>query len=352
MAKLFLQKGMRPKGKPQLKFILLAAVALVVLVIVAPLITRKKENRAVSPQTTQPASSSGSAVTNAVGAEKSRLKKETPKQAGGTGGSAPDAGLPSDLAGSPAPVAQNEGNPDGVAQQPTGEMNRPGETAGAGPSPAVPPAGRNPEWQPVPQGNTPTAEPQAVKPAGPVKLSTALGALGEKPKPAVPEKPKREAEAASAKKPAKPETASPAGAVAAKAGKPPAASKQVSAKTVQGKPAVPGKPVPMDAATEAMTAAHAPAKTAAKPAAGGKGGRYCVQVGTFKDKQNADEMVQRLQKKGYAVTVRQSGNAKMGSLYVVQLQPVETEGKASTQMEQIKNEQKVKPSIIRVQGGQ
>lgn len=79
---------------------------------------------------------------------------------------------------------------------------------------------------------------------------------------------------------------------------------------------------------------------------------FSVQVGSFKEKHNAEEMRQSLQKKGYDVVIKSVEDPKLGALYVVQLQPVADVGKASTQMMQIKNEEKVKPVIKRVPTGQ
>jgi cell division protein FtsN len=78
---------------------------------------------------------------------------------------------------------------------------------------------------------------------------------------------------------------------------------------------------------------------------------FAVQVGSFKDKHNADEIRDSLQKKGYAVVMKTRQDAKLGEIYVVQLKPVGNKGAASTQMEQVKNEQKVQPMIIEVSGG-
>jgi len=89
----------------------------------------------------------------------------------------------------------------------------------------------------------------------------------------------------------------------------------------------------------------------AKPPTTGAGA-YSVQVGSFKDKQNADEMQKNLQKKGYNVTVKTTTHSKLGQLYVVQLQPVDNMGRASTLVEQIKHEEKVKPIIVRTDSGE
>ena len=79
---------------------------------------------------------------------------------------------------------------------------------------------------------------------------------------------------------------------------------------------------------------------------------FAVQLGSFKDRQNAEEMQQKLQKKGYPVILKPYNHPKLGAMYVVQLEAVQDESKASTQMVQIRNEEKVKPFIVRVPPGQ
>lgn len=79
---------------------------------------------------------------------------------------------------------------------------------------------------------------------------------------------------------------------------------------------------------------------------------YAVQVGSYKEKQNAEEMRQSLQEKGYTVVVRSQNHPKLGQLYVVQLQPVKDAGKANTLMAQIQNVANVKPVIVKVPAAQ
>lgn len=78
---------------------------------------------------------------------------------------------------------------------------------------------------------------------------------------------------------------------------------------------------------------------------------YAVQVASFKDKQSAEEFKKGLEKKGYTVVLKTSGDPKQGQSYSVQLQPVDNLGKASTMMEQVKYVQKAKPTIIAVPAG-
>lgn len=88
--------------------------------------------------------------------------------------------------------------------------------------------------------------------------------------------------------------------------------------------------------------------TPAKQAAAGKK-MYAVQVGFFKEKQNAEEIQRNLRKKGYDVILCPSAASTSGShAYTVMTKPVDTMSKAATLVEQIKNEQKVSPIIIKM----
>lgn len=88
-------------------------------------------------------------------------------------------------------------------------------------------------------------------------------------------------------------------------------------------------------------------ETAAKPAVGSGKVAYCVQVGSFRDKRNAEVMQQNLQKRGYSVNLTEKVHPKLGQIYVVQLQAVDDMSKASTLVEQIKHEEKVRPVILK-----
>lgn len=91
---------------------------------------------------------------------------------------------------------------------------------------------------------------------------------------------------------------------------------------------------------------------AAKPKSVG-GELYAVQVGSYHDKKNAEELQQSLKKKGYSVSIKTKPDPKGGGqLYVVHLDPVSDMGKAHTLVAQIQHEEKVKPFIMKVQPGE
>lgn len=86
----------------------------------------------------------------------------------------------------------------------------------------------------------------------------------------------------------------------------------------------------------------------AKAAAPGKQ-MYAVQVGSFKEKQSAEDIQRSLLKRGYEVILCPSAASGGGSYaYTVMTKPVDTVGKAATLVEQLKNEQQVSPTIIKM----
>jgi len=76
---------------------------------------------------------------------------------------------------------------------------------------------------------------------------------------------------------------------------------------------------------------------------------YIVQVASFLDKDNAEILLRRLKEKGYDAVLKNFNHQFLGSVYVVQLKPVEEAAKASTLLAQVENEeQQIKPIIIKV----
>jgi len=129
----------------------------------------------------------------------------------------------------------------------------------------------------------------------------------------------------------------------------PAATPEGKAKSLAAvpSPAKPAKP----AAPEARPVVGAAAAEAQKPTAVPGQKLYSVQVATFKDKRSAEELKKTLQKKGFEVVMKTTGDPKQGQSFTLQLQPVDSMGKASTMMEQVKYVPQAKPSIVTVQPG-
>jgi tetratricopeptide (TPR) repeat protein len=73
---------------------------------------------------------------------------------------------------------------------------------------------------------------------------------------------------------------------------------------------------------------------------------YIVQMGSFLDKDNAEELQQRLRRKGYDAVLKPYHHQVLGQLYVVQLKPVNDPEKASQLMMQVEKEGHGKAIII------
>ena len=73
---------------------------------------------------------------------------------------------------------------------------------------------------------------------------------------------------------------------------------------------------------------------------------YTVQMGSFLDKDNAEDLQQRLRRKGYDAVVKPFKHQVLGELYVVQLKPVNDAEKASQLMMQVEKEGHGKAIII------
>lgn len=78
---------------------------------------------------------------------------------------------------------------------------------------------------------------------------------------------------------------------------------------------------------------------------------YIVQVGSFLERDNAESVRQRLEKKGYSAVVKPFSHQTRGNIYVVQLSPVEDSAEASSLLNRIESEEKLKPLVIKIPSG-
>ncbi len=316
--KVFLQKGAKSSGggsRSHVKILLWSAVALIVLVVVAPLITKDKKSKDVSKK---PEAEKGVVVKEIPRAlqlmqEDALSKSEVPRDIF-EGGEV--------LPGSPG----TEGTPPE-----TGTATVPAPYPGEGPDPSVRTLARGDEGRGVPgeQGMGREVERPASDPAltgEPWEKSMAMPsetAMRTAPDISDPSRPLPESTGISAP-PTEPPKVPPAEATGQIALQSPAPAKPAAAKPAPVQPEKP-KPTPREG-----------------PLA------YTVQVGSFKEKSNALELKKNLEKKGYQVVVRPMNHPTLGQLHVVQLKPVPDLAKASTLVEQIKMEAKVTPVVVRV----
>jgi cell division protein FtsN len=302
--KIFVSKDSQSGFRSYLKFLLWAAIGLVVLVLFIPLTSRQKSGKEALkkptsergvvvkeiPKSLQPIAESISR--NQGGAEEASKGAESKPTA------VPEGKSSSDLSGTPQSGRIKEKPVD------TAPATQRAETASEGGLKSIPGRPAVPE---LPTG-------QVAKEVQPVPKASE--AITKETSPSPPKKPEPAPVSAPEPKPK------------AIASVPP--------------PAKPAKPAATAAApTAAATESHA--ATASNDRKG-----YIVQIATLKDKQSAEELKNTLQKKGFDVVMKTTNDPKQGQTYSLQLQPVDNMGKASTLMEQVKYVPKVKPMIVPV----
>lgn len=284
--KLFVQKGRMggSGGSSYVKYLLYAALGLILLVIVTPHLIGSKVHEPGRKLVQQ---------------DKGAMKKELPKPPDAPGENPADslsAGMATRSEPAPAPSSQ-------------------------APDPASQAAQR------------PAAEPQAP-------MQAALPEKDPAPSPAKPSEPASRAQVLFPKGPGSP-AASPARTAAASPVQPAAAPKSLT------KPSQPASPAPAPTAELPAQKPKTAAPAAAAPAPGAGKLMYAVQVGCFKDKKAAEDVQRNLKKKGYDVVISPPVTSG-GGAYAVSTRPVESMSKASTLVEQIKIEQKSSPVIVKI----
>ncbi|GKT09400.1 SPOR domain-containing protein [Desulforhabdus sp. TSK] len=320
--KIFVQKNVRSGGgsRSYAKLLLWAAVSLMVLVLITPLFSRRgKESR----EAVKKPDSERGIVVKEIPRSLELLqpdggqKQETAKDVTGTGNTPSPATQVAPVPPTPEPAATAQSHPT---------------VPGAAPPAAPPSAAQDTEkaqnWVEMPK--SPPVESTVAKEPVPGPAVSDQSPVTKKPEASPP---KDKTPVSVAKKPTAPPVPSPGELKKKQAVVPPEAPKKMVKTTAPPAPASPADDTP-------APAKPSPAKE--------EGGAYAVQVGSFKEKQNAEEMQQNLQKRGYQVQMKPATHPKLGTIYVVQLAPVADVSKASTQVEQIKHEEKVKPMIIRV----
>jgi cell division septation protein DedD len=308
--KIFVSKDSQSGFRSYLKFLLWAAIGLIVLVLFIPLTSRQKAGRETLKR---PASERGVVV------------KEIPR------------------ALQPIPESGSRGR-GGPGEEPkeadsksaaTSDVKSPVERTATAQLPAI-------KEKPI----EPPAVPQEVEA---VPGGTQKSAAGRTGAPDIPSAEKVGKEAQTASKPGgaaarETQTAAP--------NKPEPAASSASETTPKAVASIPtpiptAKPPAADIKPAASPSAAASDREKHAPQ-GGEGKMYAVQLATLKDKKSAKELKKTLQKKGFDVVMKTTGDPKQGQTYSLQLQPVDNMGKASTLMEQVKYVPNVKASIVRV----
>jgi cell division protein FtsN len=299
--RIFVNKNARSGVRPYIKYVLWAALGLLVLVVLIPLTSRQKPPKDLSKKSSSAADRGGTVV------------KEIPKvlqpaaesiTKGESGAQDPARDVPSKapevpVVKAPAEVPGGSARPGSVAPK---EQEPPKVATAPGHSPAESSPISTPRESPVsPKGKTVASEP----PPSSSGTTPTPGAADSAAKPKV---------AGVSPAPVKPGSSTPAD----------------PKKNLTQPPAAPDKPKP-----EAVTGRQ----------------MYAVQVGSFKDKHGAEELKKALERKGYSAVVKSTGDPKQGQNHVVQLQPVDNMSKASTQAEQVKYVPQAKPAVITIPAG-
>lgn len=106
--------------------------------------------------------------------------------------------------------------------------------------------------------------------------------------------------------------------------------------------------------TPVKMAAAAPRKHRSKveKAAPRRGWEYIVQVGCFHDPRNADNLRKTLVKKGYDAVIKPYRHPTLGLLHIVELRPIHKLAIAKSMLDAIQKTTRSKPILIRVRAGQ
>lgn len=331
--KVYLKRDVKKKSTSYFSYFLWAAIGLLFLVVITPLLTKRGAERHVVekvtpekgmvmkgiPKSSPDDSSAGEAQ------EGVKVAQET-KESNVQTGSATSPTLPAGEATNSAPAAAQAPSMAVTGTDPDKSLPEPGVTASAKPVPGQmqTPASAKPvpgqmqtaaSTMPQPQqeqtlppaGNMQTQQPSAAAVDASAAPATATVPATRKPSPTM--------QASAAAKPK---------ATAAPRAKPPT-------------------PVAAPAPTLTATATPSTSTTSASSAT-----KYVVQIGSFSQRENADGIQQQLLKKGYEVMVRTVTHEKFGRLYIVQLAPVSDAGKAQSLVSKVKQEANVQPMVIKL----
>ena len=277
------------------RYFLWAAIGLVILVVITPLITHRRSDKATSKKVTP---------------ENGMVVREIPKSS------------PLDSTGNPA---SQESTPIETIKEANLE---PGSAVSNNPPQA------EQEVQPSNDAERPSGVGEAQQGADSTAQSQEASISGQQPA-VTPEAPSATASNQVAMPPAATPTATPQESTPTESALP----QQAAASSPPEQQAAP-LPPPVETSPSPV-----------KPAVS-QGTRYIVQIGSFTQRQNADNIQQSLLQKGYEVVVRTINHAKFGKLYVVQLASVNDARKAESLMARVRKEANVKPMLVKVPAGQ
>ena len=134
---------------------------------------------------------------------------------------------------------------------------------------------------------------------------------------------------------------------------------QLAPPLIQGEPAGPQaapvqREIPNETqsppAKEAPVSADvaAPARGGVTEGAGPQSSKYVVQIGSFLDREKAEEIKKSLDGKGYRASVKPLNHRRLGKVFVIQLQPESSVSRATTLATQLRGEIEGEPVILKV----
>lgn len=155
----------------------------------------------------------------------------------------------------------------------------------------------------------------------------------------------------------------PAAAPAAAGAKQPAKVASLDAAAVAPPEPAAGKPGPAPATSPTTQKAPAPAasgkpaadlhqSTPDTPAAPAGSWEYIVRVGSFRNMKNAERLRTTLEKKGYDVVIKPYRHPTLGLLHIVELKPIRKVEIARSMMGAVKKTTHGKPMLIKIREGQ
>lgn len=299
--KVYLRRDVKKKSTSYFSYFLWAAIGLLLLVVITPILTKRGGERRIAEKVTP---EKGMVMKGIPRSAPYDSPSEEPQEGVKTVQGIKESDLDAGSAATPTPAAS-----EAVKSIPAGPQGPPIVVTGSEPGKSAPAtaapgqtqtaAATAPELRPEQtfpaEGNVQTEQPVTV--AVEASATPATAALPASPKPS----PTMQASA-----PTKPKVAAPPA-------KPPAAA---------------AGPVSASAGAGAT--------------------KYVVQIGSFSQRENADGIQQQLLKKGYEVMVRTTTHEKFGRLYIVQLAPVYDANKAQSLVSKVKQEANVQPMVIKL----
>lgn len=303
--RVYLKRDAKKKSTSYFSYFLWAAIGLLFLVVITPLLTKRGGERRIAEKVTP---------------EKGMVMKGIPR-------STPYDSPTGEQEGIKTAQEIKEGNVE--AGVPASSPLPPTEAVKSEPAPAQDPTMATT----VPAAGESSTQPVVAAPANiaPDSMQTAASTMPR----SQPEQPAPTARNAETEQPST---------VAVEAGGAPASATSPSnpkpAPTMQATAAAKPK-------TAALPAKLPIATGPAKPSPPGTT-KYVVQIGSFSQRENADGIQQQLLKKGYEVMVKTITHEKFGRLYIVQLAPVYDTNKAQSLASKVKLEANVQPMVIKV----